>query len=77
MRARLRAWRYLGQNDDGGDDGDARRRRPCQIEVGSEHLRHQTRERLQPRDTEQSQRRQSVVPGSSKSAGGATGLDPG
>ena len=35
------------------------------------------RERLQPRDTEQSQRRQSVVPGSSKSAGGATGLDPG
>ena len=35
------------------------------------------RERLTPRDTEQSQRRQPVHLGARKSAGGATGLDLG
>ena len=33
--------RHLGQNEDGRDDGDARRSRARQVEVGPEHLQHQ------------------------------------
>ena len=35
------ARRHLGQNEDGRDDGDARRSRARQVEVGPERLQHQ------------------------------------